>query len=118
MKIKTTDGQEIILRLDKYLKKGDITSKSKQQENIKSELLQQYPHDRIYEEVYIPKDNIYLDFFIPNAKTVIEVQGIQHRKHVKFFHKTIKDYNRQLDRDDKKRRWCEINNFRLVEIDV
>jgi very-short-patch-repair endonuclease len=118
MKIKTTDGEEIILRLDKYLKKGNIKSRSKQQENIKEELLKQYPHDRIYEEVYVPKDNIYLDFFIPSVKIVVEVQGIQHKKHVKFFHKTINDFHRQLDRDDKKRRWCKINNFKLVEIYV
>jgi len=56
------------------------------------------------------------DFYNANKKIIIEVQGVQHTKFVKFFHGNRLKYLQQLKRDDKKYEFCQKNNLRLVEI--
>ena len=57
-----------------------------------------------------------LDFYNANKKIAIEVQGDQHVKFVKHFHKTRLKYLEQLKRDQKKLDFCELNGIKLVEI--
>jgi len=116
MKLVDRSGKEINVKIHKYLAKKKGRSKSKFQSEIKQDLFKDYPHDLIYEEVLIPKENFVLDFFIPSVSIVVECHGRQHTEHVKFFHKTKRDFNDQVHRDIKKREWCEINNLRLIEI--
>lgn len=56
------------------------------------------------------------DFYNANKKIAVEVQGAQHTKYVKFFHGSRFKYLEQLKRDDKKFRFCEINDIKLIEI--
>jgi very-short-patch-repair endonuclease len=91
-------------------------SKSKFQYGVGQQLIQEYPHDVIFEEVIIPKDGFILDFFIPSLSLVIECHGRQHTEHVKYFHRTRKDFHNQQDIDNRKRNWCKLNNFKLIEI--
>jgi very-short-patch-repair endonuclease len=115
MLIKTLSGQLRKLNLKKYAIIDD-GSKSKFQAKIKQQLKNQYPLDIICEEVYIPIERFYLDFFIPTKFLVIEVNGRQHKEHVKFFHRTKIEFRKQRDIDQRKRDWCELNGFRLIEI--
>ena len=115
MEVKLTNGKIIRLRLSG--KRIDYEpSKSEFQTKIKHKLITQYPNDLIFEEVYIPGENLILDFFIPSLKLVIECQGKQHYEYISFFHKTKRDFYRHQDRDLKKRAWCQLNNFKLIEI--
>jgi very-short-patch-repair endonuclease len=115
MILKLLNGSHTKINLKKYLSDKNF-SRSKFQKSIKIRLLQQYPDDNIFEEVYVPVEKFYLDFFIPSRFMVIECQGRQHVEHVKFFHRTKIDFNKQQERDGRKREWCKLNNFKLVEI--
>ena len=57
-----------------------------------------------------------LDFYNHNRKIAIEVQGAQHLKFVKHFHKTRANFVRQIRRDNKKLEFCEMNDIKLIEI--
>lgn len=116
MKIKKINGEEVNLRIKNFLANESEISKSQFQHTTKKELMREYPHDLIYEEVRIPDENLVLDFFIPSIKLVIECHGRQHTEHVPFFHKTKRDFHKQQIRDAKKRLWCEINGFKLIEV--
>lgn len=100
------------------LKKKHLRSKSPSQfqHNIGQQLKKQYPHDQIFEEVFIPGENLVFDFFIPSLYMVIECMGIQHSKHIKFFHNTKQQFHNQQDRDQRKKDLCKLNGFRFVEI--
>lgn len=117
MQIKLLNGNTANLKLRKY--KFDTTkkSKSKFQRRIGLQLKQELPHDIIFEEVIIPGEKFVLDFFIPSANIVVECQGRQHKQHVKFFHNNKRAFHDQIDRDRKKRDWCKLNGFKLIEID-
>jgi len=91
-------------------------SKSKFQHEIGRQLTEQYPHDTIFEEVFVPGENLIFDFFIPSLYLIIECMGVQHTKHIKHFHKTKRDFHNQQERDCRKRKLCKLNGFKLLEI--
>jgi len=51
-----------------------------------------------------------------SKKIVCEVMGSQHTKFNKHFHGTKNKFLGQVKRDLKKHEWCELNDFRLVEV--
>lgn len=71
----------------------------------------------IAEEVYVPDCGLYLDFFLPAYRLVVEVDGEQHRQFIAFFHKHITGYARSSLRDNQKQQWCSLNEFSLLRLD-
>jgi len=58
-----------------------------------------------------------LDFYNATKNIAIEVQGKQHTKYNKFFHRNNKiNYLNQLKRDDEKLAFCDLNNIKLLEV--
>lgn len=116
MKMLSASGVEIDVKLHGKRLRSVECCKSGFQYEVGRSLLQHYPHNIIFEEVYIPVDKMFLDFFIPSLSIVVECHGEQHVKHIKFFHATKKDFNDQRDKDQRKRDFCEINNLKLIEV--
>lgn len=116
MEVKLLKGGTDRIRLSNKRLRTKGKSKSQFQHQVGKQLTERYPHDVIFEEVRIPGDGFILDFFIPSLDLVIECHGRQHTEHVKYFHKTKKDFHNQQDTDQKKRDWCELNGFRFLEI--
>ena len=104
------------LRLRGRRVKPDSPSKSRFQQRIGRELLGRYPNDPVYEEVPVPGERLVLDFVIPSLHLVVECHGRQHTEYVHHFHGNRSGFHRQQDRDDRKRRWCALNNLRLIEV--
>ncbi len=100
----------------KYLIKWRGKSRSKFQSSVKEFLYPYWKDDIVFEEFKIVGTRMTFDLYNANKKIAIEVQGIQHTKYVKFFHGSRLRYLQQLKRDDKKLRFCEINDIKLVEI--
>jgi len=62
------------------------------------------------------KDNNYrVDFFIPSKNLIIEYNGAQHYKPVKWFG-GAKTFHKQQERDKNIRDYCKENNVKLLEI--
>jgi very-short-patch-repair endonuclease len=117
MKFKTIHGSTADLRnAKKYLIKWDDGSKSKFQKSVKDFLCKYWCNDIVFEELKIVGTRMSFDFYNANKNIAVEVQGEQHTKFVKFFHNNRLKYLEQLKRDDKKMRFCEINEIKLVEI--
>lgn len=116
MEVLLLSGGTVRLRLDNKKIRAKEKSKSKLQYKIGQQLKKLYPHDQIFEEVYIPVENLVFDFFLPSLRLVIECNGRQHSEHVKFFHRTRRDFHNQNDRDQRKRDLCKLNGFRLIEV--
>jgi hypothetical protein len=113
----TTGRQHKIKNSSKYLIKWKNTCKSKIQKKIKDLL---YPHwgaDVVFEELPVAGTRMTLDFYNANRKIAVEVDGNQHYKFNKFFHSNSRqNFLAQLQRDDKKEYFCEINQIKLVRI--
>lgn len=79
-------------------------------------LHEMFPSDRILEEVPIPSTALRADFYLPQRKLMVEVQGRQHYEYVRFFHNNPLGFAQSKKRDDTKRHFCELNKITLVEL--
>lgn len=100
----------------KYLINWEKPSRSKFQTRVKEFLRSYWEHDVVFEEFRVVGSRLTLDFYNANKKIAVEVQGAQHTKYVKFFHKNKFKYSDQLKRDEKKLQFCNTNNIKLAEV--
>lgn len=94
-------------------------SKSKLQGITGKKLEELYPYDEVLEEFTIPGSQLRCDFFLPKRKLVVEVGSDLHQEFTPFFHgdkTTSTKFSRQVGRDMQKHSWCEINEFKLVDV--
>ena len=100
----------------KYLIDWDKPSRSKFQTSVKKFLRPYWEHDIVFEEFRVVGTRLTLDFYNANKKVAVEVQGAQHTKFVKHFHKNRFKYADQLKRDQKKLEFCTANAIKLAEV--
>jgi len=114
----TTTGREQKLKnSSKYLIDWDKKCRSKIQKNVKDLLYRHWIADIVFEELPVLGTRMTLDFYNANRKIAVEVDGNQHYKYNKFFHSNSRqNFLSQLQRDEKKEYFCEINKIRLVRI--
>lgn len=120
MKFIDTRGREhsIDMRPSRWPRKAVGEGRGKFQSLVGDLLGARYPSDIILEEFPCVGEGLYLDFFVPRKMVAVEVQGRQHSKFIEFFHGTADGFKAQLVRDRRKAEWCELNNIRLIKIDV
>lgn len=81
-----------------------------------------FPSDTILNEISLPgagnklTKTLYADILLPARKLVVEVHGEQHYKWVPHFHNTKKEFLISQMRDVRKKEWCELNGFTLIEL--
>lgn len=75
-----------------------------------------FPSYRLTKEKYVFYQNTRLlfDFFIPEMRLLIEVQGQQHYSFNSFFHKDKKDLDNQKFHDVLKEDWAASNGYSLL----
>lgn len=115
MKVKGLDGRDYTIVLKNSSQERGCSSYHKAAIALLKEL---YPMDAIIEEVSLPgcPSKLYLDILLPLRKKAFEIQGIQHYRFSIFFFKDRRAFAKALGRDRDKRRWCELNNVKLIEL--
>ena len=90
----------------------------KGEEKIRKELEEKNISFEFHKTFSDLKDKTYLsyDFYIPSTNTLVEFNGIQHYKWIKFFQKTWKDFLLQKHHDWLKRKYAKDNNINLLVI--
>lgn len=116
MKVKGLDGRSYSLDLTGHTPAQDAGGSGPHM-RARVLLAELFPCTVRAEEVYVPDIGLFLDFFLPSYKLVVEADGKQHREFVPFFHQNELNYFRSNLRDQKKDDWCDINQFRLVRLD-
>lgn len=116
MKVIDLSGRQHTWNLKGYQPTSDDTRPRSSIHLKCRELLKEiFPLDAILEEVPVPGENLFLDFFLPARRMVIEVQGEQHQTFTPFFHKTKTNFYKSVGRDRRKHEWCQANNFKIIE---
>ena len=71
----------------------------------------------MFEELPVVGTRLTSDFYNANKKIALEVDGNQHYTFNRFFHSNSRqNFLAQLQRDEKKEYFCEINNIQLVRV--
>jgi len=75
-----------------------------------------FPSYTLRKEKYVTYFNtqLFFDFYMPEFKLLIEVQGQQHYSFNKLYHFDITDFNKQQYRDSLKTQWASENNLKLL----
>lgn len=101
----------------RYLIKWETNCRSKFQKRVKDLLHPFWFADVVFEEMPVIGTRLTIDLYNANKKIAIEVDGNQHYKFNPHFHANDRSkFLKQLQRDEKKEYFCEINNIRLVRI--
>lgn len=112
-----TGSTKRVPRAKKYIINWDSSSRSKMQFETKQYLKDYWFHDIVFEEFPIAGTKMTFDFYNPNKKIAVEVQGKQHLKYTPFFHgKSKSNFLSQIKRDNDKQKFCELNDIILAEI--
>ena len=62
------------------------------------------------------KNNIKVDFYLPNLNTIIEFNGKQHYVEIPYFHRSKTAFASQQYRDKRLKEYCKNNGIKLIEI--
>lgn len=93
-------------------------SRSLLQGEVGQVLVERFPRQTVLEDFTIPGSRLSVDFFMPNAGIVIEIDGRQHSEYIPFFHgdRNQLKFSDQITRDMKKQQWCDYNSFTMIRI--
>jgi len=118
MKFVSTTGRvfKVDIRPSRWPRKNRENSKSYFQWRVGQVINEFFQSEIILEEFYIPGENLYIDFFLPRKRIIIEAQGGQHFNYNKFFHGSKDGFRKSQERDSKKSIWCKHNSLRLIII--
>lgn len=119
MKFKTLNNKEVRLDIipQRYPVRSREQSKSNGQYLLGRTIRSIYGVNvLILEEFPIPEENLWLDFYLPHNSLAFEFHGEQHDQFNKFFHGDKKGFEKSLERDQRKRDWCTLNDITLIEI--
>lgn len=116
MKVTDLSGKIHNLNVAQYV---SLKNRARSAPHLKArEMLKKlYPYDLVAEEVAIPGEHLFMDFFIPTRMICVEVQGQQHRGLSAFYHGNMQGFMKSQARDLRKVEWCEINGFTLITLD-
>lgn len=113
----TLTGRKRNVPLTPYVIDWEADSLSKFQKGVKDFLRPYWQHDAVYEEFRIPGTRMSVDLLNLNERIAVEVQGRAHNSFSEHFHGgSLARFRDQLKRDIRKARWCELNDFTLVEV--
>ena len=74
--------------------------------------IQQYPIQLSVK--LFSRNNVRVDFYLPDHNTIVEFNGIQHYKYTPFFHRNEDDFNRQKERDYRLKKYCNEKQISLI----
>lgn len=113
------DGQYYYLNVLDYKTDWNATIASKGQKEVKDFFKKYWSTDCVCEEMKcrpLYSNNYRLDLINIDRRIAVEFNGRGHIKFDKQIHKDIDDFYNAVERDHKKKMWCEKNNIELIEI--
>lgn len=90
------------LKIEEYLKNNNI--KYEAQYSVK------------LQELMFSRNNLKVDFYLPEYNTFVEFNRIQHYKRIPYFHKSEDDFQMQVERDKRLKNYCKKNKIKLIVI--
>lgn len=117
MKVVDLSGRQVKWNLTGYqVAENDTRPRSQGHLAIRALLKKLFPLDVVLEEVSVPNEQLFIDFFLPSRRLAIEINGVQHDQFVPFFHKTKPKFFKAQNNDRRKAAFCQANNIKLITL--
>jgi hypothetical protein len=115
MKVRDTKGKWHTWNLAECkVSRMDTTPRSGLHLKSRELLKSLFPIEQMLEEVPVPGEKLFIDFYLPMRKLAIEVHGEQHYKYVPHFHGHQTAFIASKQRDSRKEEWCRVNGITLI----
>jgi hypothetical protein len=109
------DGNEVSVSLAKFLIVKE--NKSSYHKAARQLLQEIFAPRKVLEEISLKvPDQLFLDFFVPECRVAVEVQGAQHTTYTPHFHKDKMAFYKAQYRDKRKQQFLSLNNITVVEL--
>ena len=116
MRLFDIKGRLRFKNVSKKLISWNKKSRAKLQKKVKDFLKPYWKSHICYEEFPVYGTRMSVDLLNATRKIAIEVNGEQHEKYNKFFHKNRLNYYYSIKRDFDKKKWLEMNEYTVIEI--
>lgn len=117
MKVKDLSGRWHPWNLTGYsVNPSDTRPRSEGHLKVRKLLHTLFFTSQILEEVGVPGEHLFLDFFIPLHKLIVEFNGSQHFSYSSFFYKDKDNFQKAKTRDSRKAQWAALNGFNFIEL--
>lgn len=118
---KHEDYQRIIYNSIKYnFRCSECENYSKGEERISNYFIENKidyePQKEFYGLLGLGNGNLSYDFYLEGYNLLCEFQGKQHKEYIPGFHKSKKDFEKQVEHDNRKRNFAKEHNIKLLEI--
>lgn len=118
MRFLTLAGRDKSVDIAPYRLDWDKPSLSKFQFKVKQFLREFWFNHVMYEEMKVAGTRMKIDLYNATKRVAIECDGKQHGQYNKHFHNgSASTFFGQIDRDNKKDRWCEMNGITLIRVE-
>ena len=107
-------GRGELISKDYYL--GEKERQWEHEKRMKKIIQSIFPDKELKNNNRTELNGLEIDCYIPELKLGFEYNGEQHYNHVEIFHKTIKDFEAQKERDIKKNELAKEKGIRLITI--
>lgn len=112
---KLNSSKLVLLNSKKYLIDWNSNGASKIETQFKKLIFPYWKDKIVLEQCRIPGSLLRMDFLCVNNKLLVEINGEQHDSFNKFFHNNSRaEYLASINRDTKKKNWCESNNINVL----
>lgn len=108
----------INVNINKYKIKWLDPSASQIQTAFKTFVYPYWKNCTVLEEFRIPGSLLECDFLNLDKNIAVEINGQQHNKFIKYFHKNKSNFIRHVKRDVQKYDWLIKNKFQVLELET
>lgn len=102
-------------------KKCQFDYKKKKKSKLEFFIYEQIKKDFYYLDIIqndrtVLNENLELDLYIPRLRLAFEINGLMHYQYIRYFHKKVSNFQKQILRDKRKKTLCYQNNINLIII--
>ena len=120
MRVKRFNSKkEVLITYKKYLINWENDGASKLEVSFRDFIHPFWKNSIILYQFKIPGSLLRIDFLNVNKRLAVEIDGEQHESFNKHFHANSRNtYLAAIKRDLDKEKWCELNNIKLIRLNV
>jgi hypothetical protein len=108
---------KVILKINKYKIDWENDGDSSLEIKFRDLIYPYWKSHIVLFQCFVPGSKLRLDFLNCTMRLLVEIDGEQHDKFNKHFHRNSKNvWLASMRRDESKERWCEENNIKVVHL--
>lgn len=113
---KLNSSKEVLLKINKYRLDWRNDGNSSLEIKFRDLIYPFWKHYIVLFQCTVPGSLLKVDFLNCSKRLAVEINGPQHNKYIRHFHRSRNGYLNSLKRDISKFKWLEDNHIQILEL--